>query len=286
MTRGNPFPRLLALTAVLLFLLAGPAFAGEFITTTDSNAKVWADYVLKGETATWNGRVDADGYATGDGTMRFLLNGKPAQVYQGEMNRGRYHGSGKFTFLDTGDVYEGQFVDGRFQGQGLLTRRDGSYYDGNWFAGLRNGQGTHRAANGVVYEGQWLDGKQHGSGVMTWPNGVIFAGEWLEGRQVKGAITRPDGNRYEGDLDRLTPHGQGTTTWKSGDSYSGDYVRGSMTGKGTWRFFNGYYYQGDFERGQFHGSGALYTADGRILQQGNWSNGKFVGTAPVEEAAK
>jgi hypothetical protein len=285
MARIHPLSRLFTIIVALL-LLTGTAFAGEFMTTTDSGAKVWADYVLKGETATWTGSVDADGYATGSGTMRFLLNGRPAQVYQGQMSRGRYHGSGKFAFLGSGDVYEGQFVDGRYQGQGLLTRRDSSYYDGNWYAGQRNGQGTYRSAGGVVYDGQWLDDRYHGSGVMTWPSGVIFAGEWQEGRQVKGTITWPEGGRYEGDLDRLTPHGQGTMTWKNGDSYTGAYARGSMTGKGTWRFFNGYYYEGDFERGEFHGSGRLYAADGRTLQQGNWSKGKFIGDAPVEEAAR
>lgn len=59
-------------------------------------------------------------------------------TYEGEMEYGRYHGQGKYTF--DGNTYVGHFVDGEFHGEGVLTIPNVGTYEGYWQNGkLANG---------------------------------------------------------------------------------------------------------------------------------------------------
>ena len=51
------------------------------------------------------------------------------EKYVGEMENGKYHGQGTFTFRD-GDKYVGEFKDGKMDGQGTFTYPDGVKYVG------------------------------------------------------------------------------------------------------------------------------------------------------------
>lgn len=57
---------------------------------------------------------------------------KPGDVYEGEMNHGKRHGTGKYTFGGNfvGGIYEGSYADGKKHGKGKLTFPDKSVYTG------------------------------------------------------------------------------------------------------------------------------------------------------------
>ncbi len=60
--------------------------------------------------------------------------------------------------------------------------------------------------------------------------------------------------------------------------YFGEEITGKVSGK--IHLTNGKTYQGEFNIKIYHFNpteGTLYTFDGRIIQEGKWENGKFVG---------
>lgn len=61
-------------------------------------------------------------------------------TYEGEWQRGKKEGFGKFKFRD-GSVYEGQFKKDKASGQGKLEFAHGDTYDGEWQANMANGYG-------------------------------------------------------------------------------------------------------------------------------------------------
>jgi hypothetical protein len=60
----------------LLVFLAGTAMAGAYQRTIEGNVLVWNDRPQPGEEATWSGWHDAEGYATGYGTLTWYARGK------------------------------------------------------------------------------------------------------------------------------------------------------------------------------------------------------------------
>ena len=55
--------------ALLVLLCASAAFAGEYQKTKDGKTLVWNEDHKPGDLASWSGKRDADGYATGYGTL-------------------------------------------------------------------------------------------------------------------------------------------------------------------------------------------------------------------------
>ena len=48
-----------------------------------------------------------------------------------------------------------------------------------------------------------------------------------------------------------------------------------MHGRGTYTWPNGGKYVGEYKDDNSHGQGILYTANGTVLKEGIWENGKF-----------
>lgn len=143
-------------------------------------------------------------------------------------------------------------------------------------AGAWRGQRTY--PDGSVYDGEFLDGQRHGHGIYKWPDGTVYEGGFVHGqRQGQGTYTWPDGAVYKGDFQAGQFHGHGVLTWPDGASYDGDWVEGKRSGHGTYRWANGFTYVGEFRDNQRCGAGTLYDADGRVVQQGQWRDDKFVG---------
>jgi hypothetical protein len=119
-------------SSVLLLLVSHNAFADGAYQWTDDRRKalVWNNDPQPGDIASWSGERDADGYATGPGTLswyrfnRGFITGSnirigktrvPISTYSGTMARGKFNG-GVMT-VDHGNAYHARFVDGRRKGQ-------------------------------------------------------------------------------------------------------------------------------------------------------------------------
>ena len=77
-----------------LIAIAGVAFgAGEYQPTRDNKTKIWNWTPKGGETASWSGDRDNDGYASGFGDLTLYDGiGKASGVYYGNMVQGKFEG--------------------------------------------------------------------------------------------------------------------------------------------------------------------------------------------------
>ncbi len=132
-------------------------------------------------------------------------------------------------------------------------------WDGKTVDGYAQGNGVLEVFQNkkptYTYTGNLQQGKMNGFGTLTWSNGNKYSGDWLDGKI----------------------HGKGTLTWANGNKYEGEWANNTMHGKGTFTLFNGTKYIGDFVYGKMHGNGIMYDKNGKILQQGRFENGRFVG---------
>jgi ketosteroid isomerase-like protein len=97
-----------------LLLFASAAFAGSYQRTRDGQTLVWRDVPSRGDEATWSGKRDKDGFATGSGVLTWYK-AKPTIVtgshilgtgrdvtrinhYSGTMVRGKFKGA--VTYVD------------------------------------------------------------------------------------------------------------------------------------------------------------------------------------------
>jgi hypothetical protein len=78
-----------------------------WITATNQPCKIWNPQPQPNESVTWSGPCK-DGYASGQGILRWTENGKP-------------------------DVeFEGRYANGKRNGHGVLITPDGNRVEGEW----------------------------------------------------------------------------------------------------------------------------------------------------------
>jgi hypothetical protein len=118
---------LLVLSALLLFA-HGANCGAAYQRTKDGQTFIWNNFPRQGDAATWSGRRDANGYATGYGTLtwykseRKIVTGSnvPSSAvgnlvvgrYTGQMVRGKFEGL-VINVDANGQTFHGRFVDGR-----------------------------------------------------------------------------------------------------------------------------------------------------------------------------
>jgi hypothetical protein len=122
----------IGVASVLILVCAKAALADGAYQRTEDRKKtlVWNNDPQPGDSATWSGDRDPDGYATGPGTLkwsridRVLLTGSnlplgrkrtPISAYTGTMEHGKF--SGAVTTVDHGKVYHATFADGHRKGR-------------------------------------------------------------------------------------------------------------------------------------------------------------------------
>jgi len=121
---------ILCAVSILLLILAKSALAEGAYQRTEDRKKtlVWNNDPKPGDTATWSGGRDSDGYAMGPGTLNWFridrnfttgsnVSGRkrtPISSYSGTMARGKFTG-GVMT-VDHGKTYHATFVDGQKNG--------------------------------------------------------------------------------------------------------------------------------------------------------------------------
>ncbi|KAG6468924.1 phosphatidylinositol 4-phosphate 5-kinase 1-like [Zingiber officinale] len=170
-------------------------------------------------------------------------------VYEGELSRGRCHGSGVYYFYAKGR-YEGDWIDGKYEGHGIESWARGSQYLGQYRQGMRHGFGTYRFYEGDSYSGEWVGGQSHGCGVQSCSDDSFYAGEF------KGGVK----------------HGLGRYRFRNGDEYGGEYFGDKIHGFGVYKFANGHRYEGSWHEGRRQGFGT-YTFWNGEARSGEWDNG-------------
>lgn len=117
--------KLLFVCIAALLLGNGAYAAGRYQRAQDGETLVWSSYPKSGYEATWTGNRDANGYATGYGTLRWYRVKREIMMgsiiptvtrtfivrYSGKMARGKFDGlvespNGK------GEIFHAKFVDG------------------------------------------------------------------------------------------------------------------------------------------------------------------------------
>lgn len=207
-------------------------------------------------------------------------------TYEGELFNGRRHGEGVFTTADGNTKYEGQWREGQRHGVGRLSYDvyGESFYFGGWEDGCKHGEGRQVWPSGNTYNGQWRQGKMSGQGTMVWLDGITpeqYSGNW-EDNQPQGVGTytwhppeqgfdsagpkdmpsQQMNNRYQGQWNKGSRHGDGTFFYANGATYSGSWLDNVRHGMGRHTFQDGRVYNGNFDldsmtdRGGDHMAGA------------------------------
>ncbi|KAK8945025.1 hypothetical protein KSP39_PZI008012 [Platanthera zijinensis] len=169
-------------------------------------------------------------------------------VYEGELRRGRFHGTGVY-YYNTGGMYEGEWIDSKFDGHGVQTWTDGSKYKGHFKKGLSHGFGIYQDHAGVLYAGEWVNGQSHGYGMQTYEDGSCYVGQYKCGLK----------------------HGSGHFQFRNGGTHGGEYFAGKMHGFGVYRYSNGQRYEGAWCEGNRKGLGMCSSTYGEP-QSGLWDD--------------
>lgn len=103
---------LFCLITIGLFLGAGTVSAkGRYQRTRDGRTLVWNEFPNAGEAATWSGRRDKDGYATGPGTLTWYR-------FERDVLTGSNIAAGRYSVVAQ---RSGKMVHGRFEGSASET---------------------------------------------------------------------------------------------------------------------------------------------------------------------
>src|SRR5258708_4301965 len=197
----------------ILFVLAMSSSASIAQSTQEwiedsKGCKVWNPQPRPNEAITWSGPCN-DGYAHGEGTLQWFIEGKPNGTFTGRFENGKQNGRGT-SQSGAGTNYDGEYLNGRMHGSGVLT-----------------------TDKGLRYEGNFVEGKFGGSGVLTTPDGVRRRGTWVAGSFTYGTMTWPNGDTYTGEFSQNKRTGRGTYTWANGGRYDGEFLEGQFHGRGV-----------------------------------------------------
>jgi len=148
-----------------------------------------------------------------------------------------------------------------------------------------NCSGAASYSNGDKYVGEFKDGKANGQGTYTYFYGTKYTGEFKDGlRNGYGTYTNLSGDKYVGEFKDDLRNGKGTLTPAYGNKHVGEWRDDQRNGQGTETYPNGDKYVGEFKEGRFNGQGTSYASNGSIISQGIWADGRFVRSAPVQQA--
>jgi hypothetical protein len=150
-------------------------------------------------------------------------------------------------------------------------------YVGEFINGKPNGQGTFHASNGETIEGIWAEGKFVRSASVKQPiltNQAFFAETVIPDLSTsnlplcKGSYNSIDNSSWSNCF--------GTHEIKAIGTYSCDRKDGFCNGRGTLLFKDGRKYVGEFKDGMRTGKGVLYDKQGAVINDGVWSENRFV----------
>ena len=89
--------------------------------------------------------------------------------------------------------------------------------------------GTHISPR-AKYVGEFKFGVPHGVGKAVWADGLMISGSFQNGSALWGEIFRPNGEKYEGQIEENFYHGKGTLKYPNGESLTGWFEKGKFIG--------------------------------------------------------
>ncbi|QGM97771.1 MORN repeat-containing protein [Methylocystis parvus] len=95
----------------------------------------------------------------------------------------------------------------------------------------------------------------------------------------RGSYTYDDWSKYAGAFKNDKRHGQGAMIYPDGQKYSGGFVNDRREGAGVYTNPNGATWTGEFKNDKPNGRGVLADRSGKVLKEGVWVDGVFVGQA-------
>ena len=85
-----------------------------------------------------------------------------------------------------------------------------------------------------------------GKAAKKWQDGTTFEGTWKDHQPVRGAVTFPDGSKYEGPLKNGKFHGYGKRHFPNGAKFVGSFAEGRREGLGRYQDPEGNVYDGTY----------------------------------------
>ena len=167
-------------------------------------------------------------------------------------------------------------------GYGTLRYRRGEKYTGDWEMGLWHGHGVLISQSGKsVYEGSFVKHQKHGKGVCRFADGRVFKGQFDSDEMKDGKMNYPDMSIHEGLFKNGRRNNFGVCRWLDGAYYEGQWKDDEMHGQGRFQWPDKSYYIGDMYRGMPQGIGSEFDSRGKLIHQGNFSNGQPTGMIPA-----
>jgi hypothetical protein len=105
----------------------------QYLKDSKTGCKVWSDEYMPNDSISWSGACK-NGYAFGDGVLKWYRDHKLAVTYNGQMKDGKLNGKGKYEII--GYIrYEGNFINGALNGKGAAYTSNGGKMIGNFVNG-------------------------------------------------------------------------------------------------------------------------------------------------------
>jgi hypothetical protein len=109
-------------------------------------------------------------------------------------------------------------------------------------------------------------------GLPKCPGSQKNADHWSN---CEGQYDLKGGGKYVGHFQSGLPNGKGTLYLK-GATYKGEFKKGQRNGRGSLKQSNGDIFTGEWRLGKLHGYASHLLADGTLIKEGIWRDGKFV----------
>ncbi|CEG47688.1 Leucine rich repeat proteins, some proteins contain F-box [Plasmopara halstedii] len=167
----------------------------------------------------------------------FRVTSCPAtHIYEGAVQRGRFHGLGilhlKMAFVR--GEYVGEWKDGKRHGYGIERLENGEVYEGYWAHDRHHGSGEILLSDKSRYDGFFRRGRWHGQGTRLLANGDRISGIFCDGfLDGYGTVDFADGRHYTGAMQHTRRNGNGILVYPNGDRYEGPFLNDEMHGEGV-----------------------------------------------------
>lgn len=181
-----------------------------------------------------NGKIDKEGFFKNNefvnSEIKALPNCPPS---------GYFHNCFGIYIEANGDKYVGEFENNEYNGQGTLTFANGDKYVGVFKDDEPNYKGTYTCGpNGSMPDCPFT--------LVIHDNSQTSAGKI----SLQVTLTKPNGDKYIGELKNGKKSGLGTYTWVDGKKYVGEYKDGLFHGQGTATYPNGVVKTGSWFKGK------------------------------------